>query len=565
MRKFTLVTSICIVALGFGCASQAGPSVDLFDDSGKKSGRTPQENDFFHAQGTQIVDGTGTPVLLRGVAFGNNVWGNPALAPDNHHEEKDYRYAAEMGFNTIRFYLNYRIFEDDSTPYSYKQSGFDWINQNLVWAKKYGIHLILNMHFPQGGFQSQGDGDALWKNKNNQKRFIALWKEIARRYADEPQIIGYDLLNEPIVTKTITQWETLARETVRAVREVDDRHCIFIERMNANKAAGDSSWDPDQNGAMNFFLIHDHNIVYEFHCYVPMTFSHQDVPWIPSLIGIRTSWPDPDKKITFGSALWKWSTFENPVLPSGTSDWAWYEGVPVTASKDEWTVGRLALQADALASGTAFFDDVILTERDPSGKIVSTKHYSFDFDQGFDYWSEPVSGSRKWNPATGRDGAGCWSATGSRSSAVIADSNGLIRVTAGNTYTVSGWMKGTKIPKDATARLRLDFLFSDGPVYSWNKEYLAAEIARYAAFGTKHDVPLYLGEFGCVQAAFDQGGLEWVSDIIDICDEKGISYNYHTWHEQHFGIFTNYAHLKTTKDEANLPLIELFTTKHQLK
>ena len=67
-----------------------------------------------------------------------------------------------------------------------------YIAYSIAWAKKYNVRLILNMHVPQGGYQSQGDGLALWQNLNNQNRLIALWTEIARRYANEDAIIGYN-------------------------------------------------------------------------------------------------------------------------------------------------------------------------------------------------------------------------------------------------------------------------------------------------------------------------------------------------------------------------------------
>src|SRR6478752_3882666 len=61
-------------------------------------------------RGADIVDGAGRPVLLRGVAFGNEVWSNTRL-PRNDHAEVDYQRVAAMGMNAVRFYLNYKTFE----------------------------------------------------------------------------------------------------------------------------------------------------------------------------------------------------------------------------------------------------------------------------------------------------------------------------------------------------------------------------------------------------------------------------------------------------------------------
>ena len=109
----------------------------------------------------QVLDPGGQPVVLRGVAFGNQVWQDMAV-PVLHHSEVDYQRLVEMGMNSARFYLHYATFEDDANPGSYKAEGWQWLDTNIAWAKKHGIYLVLNMHVPPGGYQSQGKGTALW-------------------------------------------------------------------------------------------------------------------------------------------------------------------------------------------------------------------------------------------------------------------------------------------------------------------------------------------------------------------------------------------------------------------
>ena len=59
---------------------------------------------ILRVRGADIVDGAGRPVMLRGVAFGNEVWSNTRL-PRTHHDEVDYQRVAAMGMNVVRFYL----------------------------------------------------------------------------------------------------------------------------------------------------------------------------------------------------------------------------------------------------------------------------------------------------------------------------------------------------------------------------------------------------------------------------------------------------------------------------
>ena len=93
--------------------------------------------------GADILDADGNTVQLKGIAMCNQIW--DAKEPtDTDHNEASFGEIEELGFNCVRFYLSYHFFEDDENPYTYKESGFEWLNQNIEWAKKHGIRLILN-------------------------------------------------------------------------------------------------------------------------------------------------------------------------------------------------------------------------------------------------------------------------------------------------------------------------------------------------------------------------------------------------------------------------------------
>ena len=217
---------------------------------------------FITADGRILKDENGRQYIIKGMAFGNKVWDNPAEPPVNkHHTEESYEELADLGFNSVRFYLNYSLFENDASPYEYKESGFKWLDQNIEWAEKYGIRLVLNMHYPQGGYQSQGNGDELWTDTENQNRLIALWTEIARRYSDNPSVMGYGIVNEPVVSAKdyedpLEKWRELAQDITDSIRTVDDNHLIFVERMCAaeDTATGNLQWE-NFNNDNNFIKI----------------------------------------------------------------------------------------------------------------------------------------------------------------------------------------------------------------------------------------------------------------------------------------------------------------------
>ena len=66
-----------------------------------------------------------------------------------------------------------------------------------------GLYLILDMHDAPGGQTGDNIDDSygypwLLENEDCQKQFVDIWVNIASRYKEEPVILGYDLMNEPI-------------------------------------------------------------------------------------------------------------------------------------------------------------------------------------------------------------------------------------------------------------------------------------------------------------------------------------------------------------------------------
>jgi endoglucanase len=306
MRHLRLLSVLAAVGCGGGMAAPPPPGTG-----------------FLRARGTEIIDGDGNPVFLKGVSLGNEVWANMAIPDD--HAQIDFQRLADMSANSTRFLLNYVTFEDDAAPYVYKAAGWAWIDQNVAWAKAHGIHLILNMHVPQGGFQSNGDGGALWNDLANQDRLTALWKEIARRYADEPIIAGFGLVNEPEPVASRQQWQDLSARILTAIRSVDTNHIVFVERPIA--VAGDFNSDAN----MNLFTIVDANVAYEFHFYEPTDYTFQLQPWNNTPDG--GAYPDPTKIAGVTEQWINLATFDAPTAPVGTSDWTHYDGTRITAAR----------------------------------------------------------------------------------------------------------------------------------------------------------------------------------------------------------------------------------------
>ncbi|RPI01083.1 MAG: glycoside hydrolase family 5 protein, partial [Ignavibacteriae bacterium] len=100
----------------------------------------------------------------------------------------------------------------------------------------------------------------LFENAESRKVAVEMWRRIAERYAGEPTVIGYDLLNEPIAPFTDTTrlnplLEPFYKEVVAAIRTVDTNHVVFL---------GGAQWN---NNFRVFGAPFERKLVYTFHKY----------------------------------------------------------------------------------------------------------------------------------------------------------------------------------------------------------------------------------------------------------------------------------------------------------
>lgn len=193
--------------------------------------------------------------------------------------KQDIDFLAKSGFNSVRLPMHYNLYtlpiekETVKGQNTWLEEGFKMTDDLLQWCKENKIYLILDLHAAPGGQgndENISDNDktkpSLWASEDNQKKTIALWKKLAERYKDEPWIAGYDLINEPNINFTgknpngtdemsnAPLWK-LQKEITEAIREVDNKHIIFLEG---------NGWGNNYNGLIP---IWDKNMVFSFHKY----------------------------------------------------------------------------------------------------------------------------------------------------------------------------------------------------------------------------------------------------------------------------------------------------------
>jgi endoglucanase len=193
---------------------------------------------------------------LVGPDFTNTFW---KKFKDNYITREDIRFIKSTGMNSIRLPFHYKLFTDeDFMGLSSGQDGFARMDSLVSWCRESGLYVILDMHDAPGGQTGDNIDDSygypwLMVSPESQALFVEIWKKIAGHFKDEPVILGYDLLNEPIATHFAKEYallnpqlEKLYKKAIAAIREVDKNHIVLLggAQWNSNfKVFSDSKFD----------------------------------------------------------------------------------------------------------------------------------------------------------------------------------------------------------------------------------------------------------------------------------------------------------------------------------
>ena len=184
---------------------------------------------------------------------------------DNYITRDDIRFIKQSGFNSVRVAFNYRLFVSADDPQKLEGIGYELLDRVVGWCKQEGLYVILDMHGAPGGQTGDNIDDSwgypfLFESNESQELTVRLWTKIAARFKNEPWVIGFDLLNEPIAHYFDADYfnpklEPLYKKIVAGIRTVDPNHLIFL---------GGAQWN---NNFKVFGPPFDSKLVYTFHKY----------------------------------------------------------------------------------------------------------------------------------------------------------------------------------------------------------------------------------------------------------------------------------------------------------
>jgi endoglucanase len=278
-----------------------------------------------------------TQPLGRGINLGNALDVARDETPRLVLEERHLLAVKAAGFDFIRLPVCWSAHAERSVPYTIDGALFERVDRVIEEAIRRDLTVILDVHHYR----------ELQRNPSRHTaRFLALWRQIARRYATSSDRLLFELLNEPCDAMTAERWNTLLAQALDVVRESCPDHTVVVGPASMNDAAALPA----------LRLPDDDRMLVKINYYAPMQFTHQGARWLANAEQwVGTVWGTEDDRDAVSRDLTQaaaWGRASD--LPLLVGEFGTYERADLP-SRQRWTEW-VRREADRLALSWCYWD-----------------------------------------------------------------------------------------------------------------------------------------------------------------------------------------------------------------
>jgi aryl-phospho-beta-D-glucosidase BglC (GH1 family) len=182
---------------------------------------------------------------------------------------EDFQRIKDWGFDHIRLPMDwFNVFTPEIEP---RQDVMERLEKAVADISDTGLDIILDLHrCPGHDFENALHQEQSFFNTPSQRRdCLKVWAILAERFGSNPRVI-LELLNEPVAPDADT-WNIVKEELAREIRHFAPKSTLLV---------GSNKWN-HVNEFEHLTPIEDDNVIYSFHYYLPIVFTHQWAPWAP--------------------------------------------------------------------------------------------------------------------------------------------------------------------------------------------------------------------------------------------------------------------------------------------
>jgi endoglycosylceramidase len=261
-----------VVAIFLPACSDGNDKSNAIDVSPPPQALTVRSLPWVGVEDFRLVDALGREMAVRGInARINGLFdvtfddGRIALEPIPEFTPEDAEAMVRYGFNVLRLPINWSGLEPHEGEFSERY--FQKLDEVIDLCREAGLYVLLDFHQDAYSKEIGEDGAPLWaivppprqllegplenlaerrfspqvfsafrgffeNQEGVQDKFLPVWERVIARYADRPEVIGFEPMNEPFVAHFDPSQQALYdfyHKVLPAMRALDDRHMLWLE------------------------------------------------------------------------------------------------------------------------------------------------------------------------------------------------------------------------------------------------------------------------------------------------------------------------------------------------
>jgi endoglucanase len=174
-----------------------------------------------------------------------------------------FKLISEAGFDSVRIPIRWSAHAAARPPYAIDPEFFRRVDWALEQALSQKLTVVINVHHYEEMHRDPG---------RHALRLLALWRQIAERYRDQPDQVFFELLNEPNEELTDERWRDLVPQLLKVVRESNPGRIVIV---------GPGHWNNIDHLEQLRLPSTDRRMIVTVHYYSPFEFTHQAASWVP--------------------------------------------------------------------------------------------------------------------------------------------------------------------------------------------------------------------------------------------------------------------------------------------
>jgi len=214
----------------------------------------------------------------------------------------DFKLVHDLGFDHVRLSIDPVPLIADKTTGALRPEAIARLDETVKQITATGLVVVLDIHPEAAWVKTSESPDA------GTAEFFAFWKSFAAHFAGtDPEKVYFEVMNEPNGVD-LYRWAGEQAKAVAIIRSQAPRHTIIVGGGNWDGISGLEALEP----------LRDNDIVYTFHDYNPMTFTHQGATWAGDAVKPLHGVPYPSTPENVAALVAE--------LPDGAAkkDLAWY-------------------------------------------------------------------------------------------------------------------------------------------------------------------------------------------------------------------------------------------------